>query len=452
MEETFEMRDRKRPLKLHVTPTERQAIERQASVHRGWQPVDASATLKGKCPCGPCFLSLSRVARVPLPVIRSLCAWSLVLSLSASAPLAVLSADTPTEGGEHPVLRSTITQTECNRPQSPTVNTGDVRVVDPGTMLDLVLSTEIAADETVEGEQFFGKIIKDVLVDGRVVIPRGTVVHGVLSTLEGPKRAGRNGYINARFDYLITPDGRKVPIEGNSTTRDSKGKAAAKVVGRAAGYTAVGGVVGTVMALQYGGLAAAAASHGTALAGGAAIGGAAGLTIAMLMKGKSVMLQPGSEMQVKLSEPLKLPTMTMPDETAEDYSIPGLEVKVAGMRIDRHPFGEMTEIKLTLDILNQTENTFSTFDIGLEDELGNLFFPSPLADTGMWSSKIKPSSHLNSNITFSVYNVKIRHKLVFFKPYSREPLAKFALTDAMLASGKASPKGKRVATEARQSD
>jgi hypothetical protein len=463
MEETFETRERKRPLKVYVTPTERQAIERPASVHGGWQPVDASATLKVKCPCGPRFASFSGVVRVPLPVIPTLCAWGLVLSLSASAPLAVLSADTltesgespvlrsaitPTEGGESPVLRSTITQTENNRQQSPTVNTGDVRVVDPGTALDLVLSTEIAADETVEGDEFFGKIIKDVLVDDRVVVPRGTVMHGVLSTLEGPKRAGRNGYINARFDYLITPDGRKVPIEGNSTTRDSKGKAAAKVFGRAAGYTTVGGVVGTLMVLQYGGLAAAAASHGTALAGGAAIGGAAGLTIAMLMKGKSVMLQPGAEMQVKLSEPLKLPTMTMPDETAEDYSIPDLKVKVAGMRFDRHPFDEMTEIMLTLDILNQTEYTFSTFEIGLEDELGNLFFPSPLGD----ASEIKPSSHLKSNITFSVYNVKIRHKLVFFKPYSREPLVKFTLTDAMLASGRASPKGKRVATEARQPD
>jgi len=377
-----------------------------------------------------------------------LLALGLVLSLSASAPLAVLSAETPTEGDGSPVLHGTVIQTECNRPQSPTVNTGDVRVVAPGTVLDLVLSSEIAPGETVEGDEFFGKISKDVLVDGRVVIPYGTLVHGVLTTLEGPKRAGRNGYINARFDYLITPDGREVPIEGDSTTRDSKGKAAAKVVGRAAGYTAVGGVVGTVMVLQYGGLAPAAASHGFALAGGAAIGGAAGLTIAMLMKGKSVMLQPGAEMHVKLSEPLKLPTMTMPDETAEDYSIPGLKVKVAGMRIDR----EMTEITLTLDILNQTENTFSTFEIGLEDELGNVFFPSPLGDTSIWSSNIKPSSHLNSKITFSVDNANIRHKLVFFKPYSREPLAKFALTDAMLASGKASPKGKRVATEARQPD
>lgn len=382
-------------------------------------------------------------------VIRALCAYGLVLSLSASTPLA-MAADIPTEGG--PVLRSTVTQTEVNHPQGPTVNTGDVREVAPGTALDLVLTTEIAAGETVEGDEFFGKIRKDVLVDGRVVIPRGTQVHGVLSTIQGPKRAGRNGYINARFDYLITPDGRKVPIEGNSTTRDSKGKAAAKVVGRAAGYTALGGVVGTVVVLQVGGLAAAAASHGTALAGGAAVGGAAGLTIAMLMKGKSVMLPPGSEMQVKLSEPLKLPTMTMPEETAGDFSISGLTVKVAGMHIDRHSPGEMSNITLTLDILNETKYTFSTYEIGLEDEQGNVFFPSPFGDTGMWSDKITPDSHFNNKVTFSVDNITNRHKLVIFKPYSREALAKFALTDAMLVSDKASPKGKRVATEARQPD
>ncbi len=435
MEETFEDRDRKRPLKVYVTPTKHQLIERYAHV-------------QGRCPSGPCFASLSGAVRVSRPVIRFLCAWSLALSLSASALSAGWSAENPTEGGESPSLRGAVTQTESKLPLVPTVNTGDVRVVAQGTELDLYLTTEIASDETVEGDQFFGKISKDVAVDGRVVIPRGTLAHGVLSTMEGPKRAGRDGYINTVFDYLITPDGRKVPIEGNSTTRDSKGKAAAKVVGRAAGYTAVGGVVGTVIALQVGGLAGAAASHGSTLAGGAVIGGATGLTIAMLMKGKSVMLQPGTEMKVKLSEPLQLPTMTMPNETAEDFSLPGMEVKVEHMRIEGHPSGEIT---LTLDILNQTENAFSTFEIGLEDELGNVVFPSPFGDAGIASSRIKPRSHFNSNITFSVDNIKSRHKLVFFKPYSREPLAKFALTDAMLASGKASPKGKHMVDEVRQS-
>ncbi|MDX2105810.1 MAG: TrbI/VirB10 family protein [Candidatus Melainabacteria bacterium] len=386
-------------------------------------------------------------------VIRSLCALGLVLSLSTSAPLAVLSAETSTKSDISPELHGTVIQTEFNRPQSPTVNTGDERVVPSGTVLEMYLSTEIVFDETKEGDEFFGKISKDVLVDGRVVIPRGTQVHGVLSELVEPKRAGRNGYINASFDYLITPDGRQISIEGNSTTRNSKGKAAAKVVGRAVGFTAIGGAVGTVIMLQFGGgLAGAAASHGSTLAAGAAIGGATGLTIAMLMKGKSVMLQPGAEMHVILSEPLKLPTMSMPEETAEDFSIPGLQVKVTGMHIDRRPSGGTGDITLALEILNDTENTFSAFEVGLEDELGNVFFPSPVGDADMWSNKILPSNHINSKITFSVDNVKSRHKVVFFKPFSREPLAKFALTDAMLLSDKIRPRGKRVATEAHKQD
>ncbi|MFN8551044.1 MAG: hypothetical protein U0103_06105 [Candidatus Obscuribacterales bacterium] len=371
--------------------------------------------------------------------------------MSAIAPMGVLSADSPTDGDGSPVLRSTVTRTET-RPQSPTVNTDDERLVDSNTVLDLVLTSEIAPSETVKGDEFVGKVSKDVLVDGGVVIPYGTLVHGVLTGMEGPKRAGRNGYVTARFDFLITPDGREVPIEGNGTTRDSKGKAAAKVVGRAAGYTALGGVIGTLMVLKYGGLAAAAASHGTALAGGAAIGGAAGLTTAMVLKGKDVMLQPGTEMHVTLREPIRLPTMTIPDLTADDFHCPGLTVQVAGMRVDRHPVGEMSEITLTLDILNQTEYAFSTFEIGLEDEQGHVFLRSPLSDTNMWFSKIEPGSHLNNKISFSVDNVKSRYKLVFFKPYSREPLAKYALTDAMLASGKSSPKGKRGDTEANHSD
>lgn len=399
----------------------------------------------------PRSASVSGVVGVYSPFVRSVFALGLMVSLSAGAPLAVLSADTPNKEGDKPELRSTVIQNEYKHPQSPTVNTGDLRVVPPGAELEMFLSTEIEAGETVEGDEFFGKISKDVLVDGRVVIPRGTVLHGVLIAMEGPKRAGRNGYINTHFDYLITPDGRKIPIEGDSTTRDSKGKAAAKVVGRAAGYTAVGGVMGTLMALQFGGLAAAAASHGTTLAGGAAIGGATGLTIAMLKKGKSVMLEPGAEMHVKLGEPLRLPTMTMPNETAEDFSIAGLKVKVVGMHIDRRPSGGVGDIALKLDILNETDNTFSTFEIGLEDEQGNVFFPSPLGDMGI-SSKITPGGHFDSKITFSVDNVKSRYKLVFFKPYSRDPLARFALTDAMQENGKASHKGKHVATGARQTD
>lgn len=335
-------------------------------------------------------------------------------------------------------LKGTI-QTEKHN-TSPTVNENDIKEIAPGSTLDMVISTEITTGVNVSGDEFFGKVSKDYLVDGKVVIPKGTLVHGLVEQIAEPKRAGRNGHISTKFDYMITPDGREIPIEGSSTTKDSSAKAAAKVVGRATGFTLGGGVVGAVMVLKYGGLAAVAASNGYALAGGAAVGGTIGLTAAMLTKGKSAMIQPGAEIRVRLAEKMNLPSMNMPDASAENVVLNGLTVKVLGMRLDKDPFGEPTEITLTLDVDNKTENTFSTFEIGLEDEFGNVFYPSPFGDTGMWFSKIGPNSHNTSNISFNVDNIKASHKLVFFKRYSREPLAKIALTDAMVSDKKTAKK------------
>lgn len=326
---------------------------------------------------------------------------------------------------------------QIDKPKSiPTVNENDIKEIAPGATLDMVISTPLTTGVNASGDEFFSKISKDYVVDGKVVIPKGTIVHGTIEEMKRAGRAGRNGYISTKFDYMITPDGREIAIEGGSTTRDSKAMAAAKVVGRASGYTAVGGAIGAIMVVKYGGLAAIAASNGYALAGGAAVGGTIGLTTAMLTHGKNAMLQPGAEIRVKLKEDLHLPTMNMPDAAAENFALDGLKVKVLGMRIDKDPFGESNEVNLTLDITNQTENTFSTFEIGLEDEFGNVFYPSPFGDTGMWFGKITPNSHCTSNISFNVDNVKLPHKLVFFKQYTREPLAKIAITDAMFMDKK----------------
>lgn len=373
---------------------------------------------------------------------QRLIATAMSVSLMLTGPLALF-PQAFAEDSSPTLLKGGVIQTN-KKNSSPTVNEDDIKEIQPGSTVDMVISTAVTTGVNVEGDEFFGKVSKDYCVDGKVVIPKGTIVHGLVQELEGPKRAGRNGHITTKFDYMITPDGREIAIDGGSTTKDPKLKAAAKVVGRASGFTAIGGVAGAVMVMKYGGLAAVAASNGYALAGGAAVGGAIGLTAAMLTKGKNAMLQPGAEIRVKLTDDLKLPTMNMPDASADNFALEGLKVKVLGLRFDKDPFGEPTEINLTLDVTNHTENTFSTFEIGLEDEYGTMFYPSPFGDTGMWFNKITPNAHVTSNITFNVDNIKSAHKLVFFKQYSREPLAKIALTDAMVTDKKG---GKSKKTE-----
>lgn len=378
----------------------------------------------------------------PTQRTQRLIATAMSVSLMLTGPLALF-PQAFAEDSSPTLLKGGVIQTN-KKNSSPTVNEDDIKEIQPGSTVDMVISTAVTTGVNVEGDEFFGKVSKDYCVDGKVVIPKGTIVHGLVQELEGPKRAGRNGHITTKFDYMITPDGREIAIDGGSTTKDPKLKAAAKVVGRATGFTAIGGVAGAVMVMKYGGLAAVAASNGYALAGGAAVGGAIGLTAAMLTKGKNAMLQPGAEIRVKLTDDLKLPTMNMPDASADNFALEGLKVKVLGLRFDKDPFGEPTEINLTLDVTNHTENTFSTFEIGLEDEYGTMFYPSPFGDTGMWFSKITPNAHVTSNITFNVDNIKSAHKLVFFKQYSREPLAKIALTDAMVTDKKG---GKSKKTE-----
>lgn len=369
---------------------------------------------------------------IPTRARRTLALSSVALLLNASV-LAV-SPLAPVARAE---LKTGVVVTEESK-RYPTVNENDLKQIDKGTLLEMSITTSIEPGLNMEGDEFYGKVTKDYCVDDKVVIPRGTIVHGTIDTMEGPKRGGRNGYIVTKFDYLITPDGREIPIEGGNSTRDSKGKAVAKVVARGAGYTLAGGLVGALLVVKYGGLAAVAASNGYALAGGAGVGAVAGLTAAALTKGKSALIQPGAEIKIKLQDSLVLPTVNMPDEAAENLVLPGLTVNVNGIRIGKDPFGENTEITLSLDIVNQTENTFSFFDMALQDENGTMHYASPFGDTGIWFQRLQPNGRVRGNITFSVDNAKLRHKLVFFKQYTRQPIAEIALTSAMMnaAAGK----------------
>jgi hypothetical protein len=311
-------------------------------------------------------------------------------------------------------------------PKTPELNPNDLVEVggNKGQALEMKLATLLGSGLSVEGDEFFGKISKDYTVDGKLVLPRGTLIHGIMEAVSDPKRMGRDGTMKMRFDYMITPDGREIPIEGKKDTAPSAVKSALQIAGRGTTYALGGGIIGALVVLQYGGLAAVTASSGYALAGGAAVGGVAGLTAAMLSKGQHAMLQPGAELKFKLTEPIQLPTMNPVANPDETRKLEGLTVQVLGQRIDKDPFGELKEITLTLDIDNSTEHSFSTFDMALLDEYGTVFYPTPFGDTGLWFGKVTPNSRTRGNLSFSVDDAKAQHYLVFYKQYSRQVIAK----------------------------
>jgi hypothetical protein len=335
---------------------------------------------------------------------------------------------------------------------NPLVNPNDLVQIEKGDALDMKISTTIGAGLSTEGDEFFGKLTKDYAVNGKVVLQRGTLIHGSVAGMTDPKRMGRDGRIQMKFDYLITPDGREIPIEGGHTTGDSKGKEILKIAGRSAAYTLTGGVMGALVVLQYGGLAAVAASNGYALAGGAALGGVVGLSAAMLGKGEYAMLQPGAELKIKLADGITLPSLNVAAQgnTLDEKRLSGLEVKVLGLKVDKDPFGDLKEMTLSVDISNTTDFTFSTFDMALIDENDNISHPSPFGDTGLWFGKIGPNTRTKGNLSFNVDDPKSVHYLVFYKQYSRELVAK-VLVNAVPVVELADSQAHKTASKKRKS-
>ena len=155
--------------------------------------------------------------------------------------------------------------------------TGEIEKLDGNDVINLTVSQVLSAGYTLEGDEFFAEVTSDVETDKGVIIPCGTIVHGIVKIIENPKNMGRDGYINVDFDYMVTPDGREIPIQASLSTKENLAKGTVKAIGRHAGYTLLGGVAGGFVALNTLGLGAAVASNGYTLAGGAAIGGVVGL-------------------------------------------------------------------------------------------------------------------------------------------------------------------------------
>lgn len=328
----------------------------------------------------------------------------------------------------HNVIRGTI-QYDEGRPDE-NLFTGEIEEVKEGSLLKMTVASVISSGLSYEGDEFFAEITDDFSIDGGIVIPSGTVAHGIVTQLENSKRLGRDGYIKVKFDYLITPDGRKIPIEASMTTKRHPATATAKVVLEDTAYTVAGGVIGGLLALKFLGLGAAVATKGGTVAGGAGVGATIGLTAALVRKGQEVLIAPGDEIKVKIVESLDLPVFTEEALKDQELYFEGLDVKIIGYALEKDPFGDLNTITLALDIKNMTDKSFSTFDMALVNEYKKTYYASPFGDTGMWFQKIMPGSRIRGRLSFSVDNPKKKHWLVFYDNRTRKPLAKFSLKNA----------------------
>lgn len=308
--------------------------------------------------------------------------------------------------------------------------TGEIEQLEPKDVIKMTVSQVLSSGFTEEGDEFFAEISTDVESDKGVVLPSGTIAHGCVKEIQDSKRMGRDGWIEVSFDYLITPDGREIPIEGEMSTKLNPVVSTTKTIAKSAGYTVAGGAVGGVLALNMFGLPAAVVSQGYTLAGGAALGGAVGLGVALYRKGKDVLISPGDEIRVRITKGIDLPVFKKEALMQEEYSCDGLNVKITNIDFEKDPFGEPNTITISLVITNLTDKYFTGFDISLQNDLHGIFYPSVFGDTTILFSKIKPGDRVSGRISFAVDNIKRKHWLVFNDRAQKVQIARLSIDNA----------------------
>ena len=326
--------------------------------------------------------------------------------------------------------------------------TGQVETLERSDVIHMTVSQVLDSNINEEGDEFFAEVVNDVEGDSGVLIPKGSIAHGKISKTEEAKRLGRPAQISLDFDYLITPDGREIPIEGRMSTKLNPVVQTSKIVAQDLGYTLAGGAVGGFLALNWLGLEAAIASQGYTLAGGAALGGAIGLGAALIRKGHDVLIAPGDEIKVKINTSVKLPVYRETALMQHELFYPGLDIMISDIKHEEDPFGEANTITLTIMITNMSDKTFSGLDLALVNDYNAIFRPSIFGDTKLMFKQIKPGDKVVGHISFAVDNINRKFWLTFYDRRTRKPLSKISIDNAYRkVSAKTKKKNDKVRTK-----
>lgn len=330
---------------------------------------------------------------------------------------------------DEPLKGSVMENGEYKNDQSD-IFTGSIETLNRKEIINMTVSQILDSSISIEGDEFFAEVTDDVYSNKGVIIPKGTLAHGKLTNTTAPGRLGKEASMDLSFDYLVTPDGREIPIEGKMTTKLHPVTQGAKIVAQDVGYTVAGGAVGGLMALNWLGLGAAIASQGYTLAGGAAVGGVAGLSVALIRKGNHVLIAPGDEIKVKINTSIDLPVYKEEALKQEEILYKGLDININNVKHEKDPFGEVNTITLTVLISNMSDKTLSGFDMALVNDYNAKFSPSIFGNTKLMFRQIKPGDKFIENVSFAVDNINRKYWLTFYDRKTNQVITKISVDNA----------------------
>jgi hypothetical protein len=182
-------------------------------------------------------------------------------------------------------------------------------VVESGTKILLRLTNSVNTRHTATGDRIYLETVMPLFVSEHLVIPRGSIVIGVVADSQKAGRVKGKSSLSLRFESLTLPNGilrdfRALPdqVDGHGTMDKSEGKIQGD--GNKGGDARTVGTT-TAAGAGIGGAIGAASGHlGAGLGIGAAAGAAGGLAGVLGSRGPEVVLPPGTTMELVLDRDL----------------------------------------------------------------------------------------------------------------------------------------------------
>jgi hypothetical protein len=173
---------------------------------------------------------------------------------------------------------------QTSRENGQTARRGEIPA---GQELDVRLDRELSSDTAQVEDRFTATTAADLYQGNEVLIPAGSTVRGVISSVQKATRTQRKGSLTVAFDQ-ISVRGRTYPMHG-TVTQALESEGIKGEMGKIGAGSAVGAIIGGIIGGGKGALL------------GVLIGG--GGTIAAT-EGKDVTLAPGTILRVRLDDPL----------------------------------------------------------------------------------------------------------------------------------------------------
>ena len=111
-----------------------------------------------------------------------------------------------------------------------------VEFLDKKDVINMTVTQVIDTSYSMEGDEFFANVTSDVSGDDGVIIPKGSIAHGKIMGTGNPGKLGKQAWVEMTFDYIVTPDGREIPIEGSMTTKLHPAIETTKIIAQDIGY------------------------------------------------------------------------------------------------------------------------------------------------------------------------------------------------------------------------